>query len=197
MSPSFSPYLLHFHSISLHSSLILVISTASLLMRHRCSSMHRNALSSDLDTAERWPDLPLVWQRVTQPQPHHTTLLPSFKQPCALATSSDLSQTQQEYQAWVIRRIPSESGCSGALIPLNHTKTVQGCLKPLKMCTGISDSHKHCPQWGLVLPDRPCHVGQCPTSRVELQGPGVGTYRLGNSAQSAGRSAPKIGRQVD
>ena len=85
MSPSFSPYLLRFHSISLHSSLILVVSTASPLMRHRCSSMCRNALSSDLDTVERWPNLPLVWQRVTQPKPHHTTLLPSFKQPCALA----------------------------------------------------------------------------------------------------------------
>jgi hypothetical protein len=138
-----------------------------------------------------------VATRDSQPQPHHTTLLSNFKRPRALATSSDHPQTWPEYRAWAVRRTPSESGHSGAQIPLNHTKTILCCLKPLKTRAGISDSHKLCPQWGLVLPDRPCHVGRRPTLRVELQGPGVGTYRLGDSARSAGRSAPKIGRPVD
>ena len=162
-------------------------------MRRRCGSMHRNVLSSDLEPGAQCGRAVAR----SQPQPHHTTLLPNFKQPHALATSSDRPQTWPEYRAWAVRQIPSESGHSSALIPLNHTKTVLGHLKPLKMCTGISDLHKRCPQWGLVLLDCPCYVGRRPTSRVELQGPGVGTYRLGDSARSAGRSAPKIGRQVD
>ena len=133
----------------------------------------------------------------SQPQPHHTTLLSNFKRPHALASSLDHPQTWPEYRAWAIQLTPSKSGRIGALIPLNHTKTILGCLKPLKTRVGISDSHKCCPQWGLVLPDRPCHIGRCPTSCVELQGPGVGTYRLGDSARLAGQSAPKIGRPVE
>ena len=43
------------------------------------------------------------------------------------------------------RRIPSKSGRSGALIPLNHTKTVLDSFKALKVRAGIPGSNKRRP----------------------------------------------------
>ena len=119
-------------------------------MRRRCGSIRGNALSSDLEPGARRGGAVArpaggVATRDSQPQPHRTTLLLNFKRPRALATSSDSPQTRQEYQAWAVRRIPSESGRSGTLIPLNHTKSILGHFKPLKTHVGISDSHKRCP----------------------------------------------------
>ncbi|KAH9984455.1 hypothetical protein BJV77DRAFT_1153241 [Russula vinacea] len=96
-----------------------------------------NAPSSDLEPGARRSGAVArpaggVATRDSQPQPHYTTLLPNSKRPRALATSSDRPQTWPEYRAWAIQQIPSESGRSGALIPLNHTKTVLDSFKALK-----------------------------------------------------------------
>ena len=112
--------------------------------------MHGNAPSSDLEPGARRSGAVAqpaggVATRDSQPQPHYTTLLPNSKRPRALATSSDHPQTWPEYRAWAIRWIPSESGRSGALIPLNHTKTVLDSFKALKVRAGIPGSNKRRP----------------------------------------------------
>jgi hypothetical protein len=149
------------------------------VMRRARGSTRRNALSSGLEPGARHGRVADrqtggVATRVPQPQPpphHHTTL--TIQRPRAPSHRSDRLQSQQEYRAWVVRPIPSESGRSGARIPLNLTKTSLGLPKTLEARAGPSGSNKRCPQRGLVPPSRPCHVGGRPTSRDALQGPGV------------------------
>ena len=118
-------------------------------------------------------------------QPHHTTIL-IFLRPRTLANTSDRLKTWQKYQAWVVRRNPSESERTSALIPLNHTNTILGRLKALKTRTGFLGPTKACPQWGSeVLPGCPYHVGRRPTSRVALQGPGASAQGSGDAGRSA------------
>ena len=151
------------------------------VMHHVHGSMRRNALSSDLEpgarrggVADRQAGGMATHAPQPQPQPLHTTIL-TFQRPHALASSSDRPQNWYEYRARLVRRIPSESGHSGALISFNHTKISLAHLKTPKACAGNSASNKRRPQWGLVPPSRPCHVGRRPTSRVASQGPGVST----------------------
>jgi hypothetical protein len=104
-------------------------------MRHACSSMHGNAHSSNLEPRARHGGVVDrqtggVATRVPQPQPpphHHTTL--TIQQPHTPSHHSDRLQNQQEYRSWVVRPIPSESGHSGALIPLNNTNFILACFK--------------------------------------------------------------------
>ena len=151
-------------------------------MRRACGSTRRNALRSDLEPGARRggaadQQAGGVATRAPQPQPqphHHTTIL-TFQRPCALASSLDRPQNWHEYRAKLVRRIPSESGRSGALISFDHTKISLAHLKTPKARAGHSGSKKRRPQRGLVPPSRPCHVGRCPTSRVASQGPGIST----------------------
>jgi hypothetical protein len=155
-----------------------------MLMCHVCGSMRGNACSNDLEPRaqhSRVVDRQAggMATRVPQPQPqpqplHHSTIL-IFQRPRALTNSSDCPQNWHEYRARLVRWISSESGHSGTLIPLNLTKTTLALLKTLKVRTGHLGSNKRRPQWGLVPPSWPCHVGRCPTSRVASQGPGVST----------------------
>ena len=155
------------------------------LMRRARGSTRRNALCSDLEpgaqrsgpadrqaggVATRVPQP----QPQPQPQPHHQTTS-TFQRPRAPSQHSNRLQTQQECQAWVVRPIPSESGRSGALIPLNNTNIILVCFKAPKARADDSASNKRLPQQGLVPPSRPCHVGGRPTSRDASQGPGVST----------------------
>ena len=149
-------------------------------MRRAHGSMRGNAHSSNLKPGARRGGAADrqaggAATRVPQPQPqplhHHTILI--FNQSRTLSILSDLPQTQQEDRATALRRISSESGRSGALIPLNLTKTTLALLKTLKARAGHSGSNKRRPQRGLVPPSRPCHVGGRLTSRDASQGPGV------------------------
>jgi hypothetical protein len=148
-------------------------------MRHARGSTRRNALCSNLEPGARRSgpadrQAGGVATRVPQPQPqshHHTTS--TFQRLRAPSQHSNRLQTQQECQAWVVRPIPSESGRSGALIPLNNTNIILVCFRALKTRTGLSGSNKRCPQRGLVPSSRPCHVGGRPTSRDVSQGPGA------------------------
>jgi hypothetical protein len=149
-------------------------------MMHRArGSTRRNALRSDLEPgAQRGGAVDRqaggAATRMPQPQPqplhHHTILI--FHQSRTLSILSDLPQTQQEDRETALRQISSKSGRSGALIPLNVTKTTLACLKTPKARVGLSGSNKRRPQWGLVPSSRPCHVGRRPTSRAASQGPG-------------------------
>jgi hypothetical protein len=152
------------------------------LMRRARGSMGGNAHSSDLEprarrggAADRQAGGVATRTPQPQPQPLHHTITPTFQRPRAPSHCSDRLQNQQEYRAWVVRPIPSESGCSGAMIPLNNTNIILVCFKALKARAGHSGSNKRCPQRGLVPPSHPCHVGRRPTSRVASQGPGVST----------------------
>ena len=148
-------------------------------MRRACGSMRGNAHSSNLEPGARCGGAADrqaggVATRAPQPQPqplHHTTIL-TFQRPRALASSSDRPQNWHEYRARLVRRIPSESGRSGALISFNHTKISLAHLKTPKARAGNSASNKRRPQQGLVPSSRPCHVGGRPTSRAASQGPG-------------------------
>jgi hypothetical protein len=129
-----------------------------------------------------------VATRDTQPL-HSTTSIPC--RPRASFHCSDLSETRQKYRARQVLRILSESGRSGARIPLNNPKTILAHLKTLKAHAGISDSHKPCPQRGLVCTGLPYHVGRRPPPSIEQQGPGASARGL----DDAGRSAiGRIGR---
>ena len=148
-------------------------------MRRARGSTRRNMLSSDLEPGARHGGAADrqaggAATRVPQPQPqplhHHTILI--FHQSRTLSILSDLPQTQQEDRATALRQISSKSGRSGALIPLNVTKTTLACLKTPQARMGLSGSNKRRPQRGLVPPNRPCHVGGRPTSRDASQGPG-------------------------
>ena len=147
-------------------------------MRRARGSMRGNMHSSDLEPGARRGGVADrqtggVATRVPQPQPpphHHTTL--TIQRPHAPSHRSDRLQSQQEYRAWVVRPIPSESERSGARIPFNLTKTSLGLPKTPQARAGSSGSNKQSPRRGLVPPSRPCHVGRRPTSRVVSQGPG-------------------------
>jgi hypothetical protein len=148
-------------------------------MRRARGSMRRNAHSSNLKpgarrggAADRQAGGVATRVPQPQPQPHHHTIILTFQRPRALANSSDRPQNWQDYRARLVRRISSESGRSGALIPLNLTKTTLALLKTLKARAGLSGSNKRRPQRGLVPPSCPCHVGRRPTSRDASQGPG-------------------------
>jgi hypothetical protein len=149
-------------------------------MRHVRGSTRRNVLSSDLKPGARRGGAADrqaggAATRVPQPQQlHHTTIL-TLHRSRALTILSNQPQTWQEHRTTTLRRISSELGCSGALIPLNLTKPTLGCPKAPKARAGPSGSNKRLPQRGLVPPSRPCHVGRRPTSRVASQGPGVST----------------------
>jgi hypothetical protein len=166
---------------------------ACTVMRHRRCSMHGYAqhwlraspMQGSGGSASRWRVWPL----------HHTTS--TFHQSRALASSSNRPQIQQEYWARQVLQIPSKSGRSSILIPLNTTKASLGWLKTFMVHAGILDSHKWCPQQGLVLPSWSCHIGWRPTSRVVSQGPGVCAQRLDDSGWSADWDTPKPGRNVD
>ena len=148
------------------------------LMRSRRSSMRRYAPCNDLEPGAR-PDGAAArlasGVATCAPQPqhyHHTTS--TFQRLRAAHQRSDCPQTWLEHQALVVRPLPSESARCASWIALNNTKSNLGGFKALKVHAGIPDAHKRRPQWGLVLPSRPCHVGGRPTSRVMLQGPGAG-----------------------
>ena len=79
----------------------------------------------------------------------------------------------------MIQRAHSESERIIAQITLNNTKTTLVVFKSLTARADILELHKQLPRVGLVQVSRPCHVGGRPTSRVALQGPGVGTCRTG------------------
>ena len=116
-------------------------------MRRARGSMRGNVHSSDLKpgarrggAADRQAGGAVT--RVPQPQqPHHHTTS-TFQRPRAPSQHSDRLQTQQECQAWVVRPIPNESGCSSALIPLNNTNIILVCFRALKTRTGLSGSNK-------------------------------------------------------
>jgi hypothetical protein len=157
----------------------LRVAITSSVMRRARGSTRRSALSSDLEPARRGGAADRqaggVATRAPQPQPqplHHTIIL-TFQRPRALANSSDCPQNWQDHRAITLRRISSESGRSGALIPFNLTKPTLGRPKAPKARAGPSGSNKRRPQRGLVPPSRPCHVGGRPTSRDASQGPGV------------------------
>jgi hypothetical protein len=149
-------------------------------MRRVRGSMRRNVHSSDLKPGARRGgaadrQASGAATRVPQPQQlHHTTIL-TLHRSRTLTILSDQPQTWQKHRATTLRRISSESGRSGALIILNNTNIILVCFKALKTRAGLSGSNKRRPQWGLVPPSRPCHVGQRPTSRDASQGPGVST----------------------
>ena len=149
-------------------------------MRSRHGSMRRYAPCNDLEPGGQ-PDGAVAWQAggvaTCAPQPqlqhyHHTTS--TFQQPRAAHQCSDHPQTRLKHQALVVQPLLSESACCASWITLNNTKSDLGGLKALKARAGIPDAHKRRPQWGLVLPSRPCHVGGHLMSRVVLQGPGAG-----------------------
>ena len=106
-------------------------------------------------------------------------LIPSFRRPRAFSARSDRPETRQERRAQVIRRAHSESERVIARIALNNTKTTLVVFKSLTACADIPELHKQLPRVGLAQVSRPCHVGGRPTSRVALQGPGVGACRTG------------------
>jgi hypothetical protein len=174
-------------------------------MRSRRGSMRRYAPCNDLEPGAR-PDGAAARQAggvatcAPQPQPqhyhyHHTTS--TFQRPRATHQRSDRPQTWLKHRALVVRPLPSESARCASQIALNNTKSDLGGFKALKAHVGIPDAHKRRPQWGLVLPSRPCHVGGRPTSHVALQGPGAGAKRSDNSGRSAALERPKIGKNID
>jgi hypothetical protein len=173
------------------------------MMRSRRGSMRRYAPCNDLEPGAR-PDGAAARQAggvatcAPQPQPqhyHHTTS--TFQRPRAAHQRSDRPQTWLKHRALVVRPLPSESARCASRIALNNTKSDLGSFKALKARAGIPDAHKRRPQWGLVLPSRPCHVGGRPTSRVALQGPGAGAKRSDDSGRSAAPERTKIGKDVD
>ena len=93
----------------------------------------------------------------------------------------------------MIRRAHSELERVVARITLNNTKTTLVVFKSLTARADISELYKQLPQVGLVLVRRPCHVGGRPTSRVALQGPGVGTRGTGCADRPPGAEAFKTG----
>ena len=150
------------------------------VMHSRRGSMHRYVPCNDLEPGAR-PDGVVARQAggvatcTPQPQPqhyHHTTS--TFQRPRAAHQRSNHPQTWLKHQALAVRPLPSELARCASRIALNNTKSDLGSFKALKVRAGIPDAHKRRPQWGLVLPSRPCHVGGHPTSRVVLQGPGAG-----------------------
>jgi hypothetical protein len=150
------------------------------VMRRQCGSMRRYAPCNDLEPGAQ-PDGVVAWQAggvatcTPQPQPqhyHHTTS--TFQQLRAAHQRSNRPQTWLKHQALVVRPLPSESACCTFWIALNNTKSNLGGFKALKAHAGIPDVHKRRPQWGLVLPSCPCHIGGRPMSCVVLQGPGDG-----------------------
>ena len=126
--------------------------------------------------------------------PHTTS---TFQRPCAAHQHSDRPQTWLKHQALVVRPLPSESARCASRIALNNTKSNLGSFKALKARAGIPDAHKRHPQWGLVLPSHPCHVGGRPMSHIALQGPRAGARRSSNSSQLAAPERPKIGKNID
>ena len=102
-------------------------------------------------------------------------LIPSFQRPRAFSACSNRPETRQERQARVVQRAHSKSERVVAQITLNNTKTTLVVFKSLTARADISELYKQLPRVGLVLVRRPCHIGGRPTSRVTLQGPGVGT----------------------
>ena len=121
---------------------------------------------------------------------------PSFLRPRAPVNSSEHLKTRQEYRARLVLRGLSESERSGTYIFLNITKPTLVQFKPLTVRAGISDSNKARPQRGLVLPCRPHNAGQCPTSCVELQGPGASAHGLDDAARLAALEHPKMRKDV-
>ena len=87
----------------------------------------------------------------------------------------------------------SESERVVAQIALNNTKTTLVVFKSLTARADISELYKQLPRVGLVLVCCPCHVGGRPTSRVALQGPGVGARGTGCADRPPGVEAFKMG----
>ena len=131
------------------------------VMRHTRGSTRRNALRSNLEpgarrcgAVDRQAGGVATCTPQPQPQPlHHTTIL-TFQRPRTLASSSDRPQNWHEYQARLVRRIPSESGHSGALISFNHTKISLAHLKTPK-AHGQFSLKQMTPPMGLSAPKSP------------------------------------------
>ena len=113
-------------------------------------------------------------------------LIPLFRQPCTLSASSDRPETQQEYQARVVRCAYSKSERVIAWIALNNPKTTLVDFKTLTARADILNLYKRVPQVGLVQVSRPCHIGWCWMLCVTLQGPGAGAYRMDIMDRSPG-----------
>ena len=150
------------------------------LMRRRRGSTRGYAHSEDLETGVRRSG---ATTRALQPP---LRLIPSFRWPRAFSARSDRPETRQERWAQVIRRAHSESERAVARIALNNTKTTLVVFKSLTARVDISELYKRLPRVGLVLVRRPCHVGGRSTSRVALQGPGVGARRMECADRSPG-----------
>ena len=104
-------------------------------------------------------------------------LIPSFRRPHAFSACSDRPETWQERQAQVVQRAHSESERVIVQIALNNTKTTLVVFKSLTARADILELYKRPPRVGIALVHCPCHVGQHPTSRIALQGPGAGARR--------------------
>jgi hypothetical protein len=128
--------------------------TVGFTLMHRVhGSMCGNAHSSDLEpgarcgrAADQQAGGAATCVPQPQPQPLHDHTILIFHQSCTLSILSDLLQTQQEHRATALRQISSESGRSGALIPLNATKTTLALLKTLKVRAGDLALNKQRPQ---------------------------------------------------
>ena len=148
-------------------------------MHCRHGSMHRYVHSEDLEqevrrsgATDRRTDR--AARRMLQPP---LQLIPSFRQPRTFFACSDRPETQQERQARVVQHAHSESEHVITRIALNNTKTTLVVCKTLTAHADILELYKQLPRVGLALVSCPCHVGQHPTSRVALQGPGAGMHR--------------------
>ena len=164
-------------------------------MRRRHGSRRGYAHSKDLETGvrrsgamDRWADGAMT--RALQPP---LRLIPSFQRPHAFSARSDCPETRQERRAQVIRCAHSESERVVARITLNNTKTTLVVFKSLTTRADIPELYKQLPRVGLVLVRRPCHVGGRLTSRVALQGPGVGARGTGCADQPPRAEAFKTG----
>ena len=150
------------------------------VMRRRRSSTRGYAHSEDLETGVRRSGA--MDRRAdgvtTRALQLPLRLIPSFRRPHTFSARSDRPETRQERRAQVIRRTHSESERVVAWIALNNPKTTLVDSKSLTEHVDISDLHKRVPQVGLAQVSCPCHVGQCPTLHVALQGPGVGACRM-------------------
>ena len=165
------------------------------MMHRRHGSMHGYAHSEDLETGVRCSratdrQADGVVTCVLQPP---LQLIPSFRRPCAFSARSDRPETRQERRAQVVQRAHSESEHVVTQIALNNTKTTLVVFKSLTACADISELYKRLPRVGLALVSRPCHVGQCPMSRVALQGPGAGASRTDSMDRSPGAEVLKMG----
>ena len=148
------------------------------LMRCRHGSTRGYAHSEDLETGVRRSGATdrRADRATTSALQPPLRLTPSSRRLRAFSARSDRPETRQERRAQVIRRAHSKLERVVARTALNNTKTTLVVFKSLTVCADISGLYKRLPRVGLVLVRRPCHVGGRPTSRVALQGPGVGAH---------------------